>query len=65
MEFSLLEVAQMRSTIQILWHYAPESVKAAFLADDDNPENLVAMIDNKIGEYAEEIHKAVNRFKEA
>lgn len=65
MKFTLLEVAQMRSTIQILWNYASPEVKAAFLADDDNPENLVAMIDGKIEEYAEEIRKAVERFKEA
>ena len=65
MNFTLLEVAQMRSTIQILWRYATPEVKAAFLTDDDNPEKLITMIDSKIAEYAEEIRKAVERFNEA
>ena len=59
MKFTLLETTRMRSAIQVLWHYATPEVKAAFLADDDNPEELISMIDTKISEYADEIRKAV------
>jgi len=55
MRFTLLEVAEIRSALQVLWHNATPEVKAAFLADDDNPEKLTELIDRKIAEYAEEI----------
>jgi len=55
MRFTLLEVAEIRSALQVLWHNATPEVKAAFLADDDSPEKLTELIDRKIAEYAEEI----------
>ena len=61
MRFTLLETAQLRSALQVLWHNATPEVKAAFLADDDSPEKLIEMIDQKIDEYAEEIRKEVSR----
>lgn len=65
MKLTLLEVSQLRSTLQVLWHNATPEVKAAFLADDDSPEKLIEMIDQKIDEYAEEIRKALADRKEA
>lgn len=55
MRFTLLEVAEIRSALQVLWHNATPEAKAAFLADDDSPEKLMELIDQKIAEYAEEI----------
>ena len=55
MRFTLLEVAEIRSALQVLWHNATPEVKAAFLADDDNPEKLMELIDQRTREYAEEI----------
>lgn len=65
MRFTLLETAQIRSALQVLWHCATPEVKAAFLADDDSPEKLIEMIDHKVAEYAEEIRKALADRKEA
>lgn len=65
MRFTLREVAEIRSALQVLWHNATPGVKAAFLADDDSPEKLIEMIDQKIDEYAEEIRKALADRKEA
>ncbi len=59
MRFTLLEVAEIRSALQVLWHNATPEVKAAFLADDDNPEKLIEMLDLKIDKYADEIRKAL------
>ncbi len=59
MRFTLLEVAEIRSALQVLWHNATPEVKAAFLADDDNPEKLMELIDSKIAEYAEEIRRGL------
>lgn len=65
MKFTLLEVAEIRSALHVLWHNATPEVKAAFLADDDNPEKLIEMIDSKIDVYADEIRKALADWKEA
>lgn len=59
MRFTLLEAAEIRSALQVLWHNATPEVKAAFLADDDSPEKLIEMIDQKIAEYAEEIRRGL------
>lgn len=59
MNFTLLETAQIRSALQVLWHNATPEVKAAFLADDDNPEELMELIDHKVAEYAEEIRRGL------
>ena len=59
MKFTLLETAQMRSALQVLWHNATPEVRAAFLADDDSPGKLVELIDRKIAEYAEEIRRGL------
>ena len=65
MKLTLLEVSQLRSALQVLWHNATPEVKAAFLADDDSPEKLIEMIDSKIDAYADEIRKALADRKEA
>lgn len=57
MRFTLFETAQIRSALQVLWHNATPEVKAAFLADDDNPEKLMELIDQRTREYLEEIHR--------
>lgn len=64
MRFTLLEVADIRSALQVLWHNAAPEVKAAFLADDDSPEKLIEMIDSKIDAYADEIRKALADWEE-
>lgn len=64
MRFTLLETAQIRSALQVLWHNATPEVKAAFLADDDSPEKLIEMIDQKNREYAEEIRRGLLKNRE-
>lgn len=64
MRFTLLEVAEIRSALQVLWHNATPEVKAAFLADDDSPEKLMELIDHKIAEYAEEIRIGLMKNRE-
>ena len=59
MRFTLLETAQIRSALQVLWHNATPEVKAAFLADDDSPEKLMELIDQRTREYAEEIRRGL------
>lgn len=66
MTFKLREMAEIRSALQVLWHNATPEVKAAFLADDDSPEKLIEMIDQRIREHLEEIHRtALKNSKEA
>ena len=64
MRFTLLEVAEIRSALQVLWHNATPEVKAAFLADDDNPEKLMELIDQKTRGYAEEIRRGLLKNRE-
>lgn len=64
MRFTLLEVAEIRSALQVLWHNATPEVKAAFLADDDSPEKLIELIDQKNREYAEEIRRGLLKNRE-
>lgn len=64
MKLTLLEVSQLRSALQVLWHNATPEVKAAFLADDDSPEKLMEMIDRKIAEYVEEIRRGLLKNRE-
>lgn len=64
MRFTLFETAQIRSALQVLWHNATPEVKAAFLADDDSPEKLIEMIDQKNREYAEEIRRGLLKNRE-
>lgn len=64
MRFTLLEVAEIRSALQVLWHNAIPEVKAAFLADDDSPEKLIELIDQRTREYAEEIRRGLLKNRE-
>lgn len=64
MRFTLLEVAEIRSALQVLWHNATPEVKAAFLADDDSPEKLMKLIDQRTIEYAEEIRRGLLKNRE-